>query len=217
MFLDSEGRKDDAEDMYLRAIEANFLHSNVHCVYADFLAYERKVRIFAVVKEEQILTKFQDYTMAERFYQTAIATDRSNKAALNNYAILKILFDQDLALAETLLQEACGTERGIDTPRRFLNMATFFSMFSANEIATQTHFRQYQNAHSSSLKMSSGRLDTFVEEPYSPDGSSGDQTGHSDPYFLFGRYHSDVGQAYAHVGYWDSPNPGSIDDSNAYR
>lgn len=42
-FLDSIGKMDQAEEYYLQSIEANIRHSNVHCVYADFLAYERGV------------------------------------------------------------------------------------------------------------------------------------------------------------------------------
>jgi len=43
VFLDGCGRDDEAEEYYIKSIEANISHSNVYCVYADFLAYKKKV------------------------------------------------------------------------------------------------------------------------------------------------------------------------------
>lgn len=47
-FLDTTGQMDKAEEYYLQSIEANIRHSNVYCVYADFLVYERGVCILFV-------------------------------------------------------------------------------------------------------------------------------------------------------------------------
>ena len=41
--MDGCGRDDEAEEHYIKSIEANISHSNVYCVYADFLVYKRKV------------------------------------------------------------------------------------------------------------------------------------------------------------------------------
>lgn len=142
-FLDLQGRYLEAEEHFLQSLEANPRHSNVACVYADFLMLIRG-----------------DLAAAERFYQLAIDSDESNKAALNNMGILQV-FSGVQPQAEKLLRRACTNERGLDTPRRFLNLATFYSDTLQNADLGLSVYEEYESMHKSSLKMSSGEHRAF--------------------------------------------------------
>lgn len=68
-FQEKQSHFDQAEEYYLKSLEANHFYSNCLTVYADFLVSCRK-----------------KYELANILYSCAIAADRTNSYALNNYA-----------------------------------------------------------------------------------------------------------------------------------
>jgi hypothetical protein len=72
-------------------------------------------RMNAQQKKTKILTNlfFQDYEYAKKFYEAAIATDKFNKSAINNYAVFRTLVvpQRDISCGESLFLLSASTER----------------------------------------------------------------------------------------------------------
>lgn len=100
-FLDKHLDYSEAEEFYLRSLESDPYHSNCLCVYADFLACNKK-----------------EFDLAEEFYQCAIKADKSNPFAFNNYACL-LLYRKKTEKVEFYFKKAIQIDE--ENPNILLN------------------------------------------------------------------------------------------------
>ena len=79
---------------------------------------------------------------------------------------------ENLKLSEEYLSHAATTQRGTNSPLRFLNIATYYSNIREDEDIAVAKFQEYKKIHNASLKMSiNSGLTSFQEkqEPISDD------------------------------------------------
>mmetsp|Transcript_14516 Transcript_14516/g.43598 ORF Transcript_14516/g.43598 Transcript_14516/m.43598 type:complete len:844 (+) Transcript_14516:997-3528(+) len=95
--LDKMGYLVDAQQLYLRSLQAHPLHSNCLCLYADFL-----------------WLRLGDLHTADLFYAAAMKADPQNCSAFNNYAVFLMVARAEVSRAMEVFES--GMSRLRDEP-----------------------------------------------------------------------------------------------------
>lgn len=142
-FLDKYNERDLAEEFYLRSLEADPYHSNCLCVYADFLAYGKKLLDSGL--------SLMDLPSAENLYTCAIKSDQNNPYLLNNYGCL-LTKTKKYEKAEECFKSALECNKN-DLPAILRNYSIFLTMVGRDEEADD-YWKQYQDTKRHLLSIS---------------------------------------------------------------
>ena len=119
--LVKQGRSDEAEECFLRSLEACPMHSNCCFSYADFLVNHRK-----------------NFADAELLYKRALLIDPNNATAANNYAVFLATVRHNNALADHMFRVA--TTHSTNT-QNAANYAAFLYYVKHDQPAAQNALR----------------------------------------------------------------------------